>query len=472
MPKLKNPGNKILFIPFLVFVMLFIQKSGFSQISRSAFFLDELPSANVINPAFHPNYKAYINLPLISTLYMGFESPFSFNDLTGEWEGGDSLYIDRESVLNNLKDQNYFSFELYNELGRVGVNFGKHYLHASIAKIFSTKFSFDSDFAELIFYGNASPKFFGNRVEINGTGLNSTSYHEFALGYSFTINKILTIGTRLKYLNGAFNIWSERASFQLYTDSEPNYATTASLDILLHSSSTISSFDNMVDQVINYKWFDLSDNHGVGIDLGLQFHPNEKLNISASVTDIGRIYWQENVRNFESENPGVDFTFNGFDIKELINGGSVTDSINVLDTIVDHFQLVENDDPYISHLNPKIYLGSTWSFNKNNDLGILVRMDLAENKVQPSLTLNYLHRFGKVLSVYGNYSFLANSYNNLGFGFVAKVGPVQLYLLNDIAYSLAQPGDAKNYNFHFGINFLFGDLEKRANIDPELIEKE
>ncbi|OQX79126.1 MAG: hypothetical protein B6D61_04040, partial [Bacteroidetes bacterium 4484_249] len=284
-----------------------------AQVSRSIYFLEHLPESSILNPAFNPPHNFYINIPIASTFYLGFESPFTYDDLTEKWETGDSLYIDRETLLNTLDENNYFSFEFYNELGRGGFRIGRHFFHLSIAKVFSTKFSFEKDIARLLLYGNGSDELIGKQLNFNNTGLNMTLYHEFALGYSIKVGNKLTIGTRLKYLNGGFNIWTEKAQFKLFTDDQSNYPITASSDILIHSSSTISDFNNLIYQVEHYKWFDLSKNNGYAVDFGLEFEPSPKFKLSASIVDLGQIKWEENVKNFKSANPDLEYTFEGFD---------------------------------------------------------------------------------------------------------------------------------------------------------------
>ncbi|MCF8379115.1 MAG: DUF5723 family protein [Bacteroidales bacterium] len=451
--------HKYIWAVVLLLMVLCLPVKLSSQVSRSVYFLQHLPESNIVNPSFHPDKKFYINLPIISSFYIGFESPFSFKQLTEKWEEGDSLYIDREAVMGTLNEKNYFSFELYNELGRIGFGAGRHYFHASIAKVFSTKFSFEKELFALLLYGNADERFFGKRAQLDRSGLNMSSYHEFSLGYSYKINNKLAAGTRLKYLNGSFNIWTEKAEFMLFTDNQPNFAITASSDIILRTSSTISDFDNMIDQIEGYKWFDLSGNHGLSIDLGLKYNPQPNYELSASVVDIGKIKWQENVKNYVSANPGKEFTFTGFDINDFINEGQFTDSISFLDTLSSHFKLDKNYEAYTSHLNPKVYIGGLWRLNSSNELGVLLRTDIAERRIQPSFTINYTHRFGNWMALYGNYSIISRNFANIGFGLSLKMGPVQFYVLNDMAYAIIKPAEARNYNLHFGMNFIFGKLK-------------
>lgn len=438
-----------------ILLFLLVQAAN-AQISRSAFFLEEVPASNLLNPAFHPECNFYINIPRVSSFYLGFESPFTFEELTNKWEQGDSLYIDRERIMQVLEDKNYFSFELYNEFARGGVRLGRHFIHLNLAKVFSTKFTFDKDLASLLLYGNGHENNLGKVLTINDVGLNMSSYHEFAIAYSVLIGNKITAGTRLKYLNGAFNILTAKSEFELYTDDDPNFPITAASDIEIYTSSTISSFDNLIDQVTDYKWFDLSENHGYGFDLGVEYNVTPKVKISVSAIDFGWITWKENTKYFKSANPDEEYTFKGFDINDFVNNGSFADTVDVLDTIIDHFKLLTTEASYTSHLSPKIYLGGIWRFTQRNDAGWLVRTDITEEKMQFSFTVNYTHRFGRVLSLNANYSWVNNNFYNFGVGMVAKLGPVQLYALNDMVFGLINGQKARNYNFHIGLGLLFG----------------
>ncbi len=449
---------------FAMFLLLFANVLN-AQLSRSIYFHEQLSESSIQNPAFSPSSKFYVSLPIVSTLYVGFESPFSYDHLTEEWETGDSLYIDREAVLAQLDDVNYFSFEIYDKLAGLGFGAGKHFFTLRAATVFSTKFAFEKDLIKFVLYGNGSEEFLGKHTTLSKTGLNMTLYKEFSLGYSFQVNEKLSIGTNLKYLNGDFNIWTEKAEFKIFTDDQTNFPITASSDINIHTSSTISSFDNLIYQIGNYSKFDFTENHGYAVDFGVKYEPNEKFKLSASVIDLGKINWTENVKNFKSANPGAEYTFEGFDIVNLISGGAIEDSIQLVDTLVNHFKLDENGDSYNSHLNPKVYLGGLWNINEKNNLGLLVRTDFVEELTKISYTVNFTHRFGNVLSVSVNYSIINKTYANFGLGLISKLGPVQLYLLNDMAYSFAYPKSAQAYNFHFGLSFVFGTRNIKVKED-------
>jgi len=439
-----------------------------AQGSRSAWFVEDIPAAGLINPSYVPESRLYVSLPVKSTFSFGFDSPFSFDDLTAKWPEGDSLYIDREQLLSTLRNRNFFNFELYNELLLIGGNIKRHNVNLSIAKVFFARFAFDDDLIRLMLYGNGSPGLIGETVSVKNNMLNITSFHQFALGYSYAFSEKIRAGMRVNYLNGAFNIRMRKGVFDLYTGAGEGYPLTVASDIDLFTSSTISDFDNMIDQVERYRWFDLSSNHGYAVDLGVQYQPTEKWRVSASATGLGSIKWKENIKNYYSGQPGADFTFTGLDIAGLVVNGSVTDTFNILDTLQQHFALVRTDGFYRSPLNTKVYLGGSYRISEKDRIGLLLRTELMTGRIQPSVTIGYSKDVAKYVSLLATYSAIQRSYTNFGIGAVVRVGFFQAYMLADMVYPLFVPEKAKNYNIHAGISFHFG----RTVSDDESIEIE
>ncbi|MCT4603808.1 MAG: hypothetical protein N4A59_13035, partial [Marinifilum sp.] len=49
-----------------------------------------------------------------------------------------------------------------------------------------------------------------------------------------------------------------------------------------------------------------------------------------------------------------------------------------------------------------------------------------------------------------------NSYNNIGFGLTAKLGPLQFYTVTDNVMAAIKPNSMQTANIRFGFNLLFG----------------
>jgi hypothetical protein len=448
-------NSKSLILTLLI--LIFICENNIAQVSRSAYFFDHLPVANTMNPAFTPSGDLFISLPVISSIYIGINSPLKYTEITEKGIADDYLYIDRQSILDNLNDVNVLAFNLYSTLGQVGIRSNRNAFQISIAKIWSTNFFLEKDFVKFLLYGNASDEFLGKNLTLEKTGLNSTLYHEFAFGYSYDLNNKISLGAKIKYLNGAANIYSEKTKLDIMTHDDLSYAITASSDIAIHTSSSYGYLDKIGDQdMTQYLWLDFTKNHGYAFDLGVKYIPINNLKLSLSVIDLGKIMWKENVKSYVSKNPGKQYTFYGLDINDFIRNNTFTDTVPIFDSISEHFKIEEVNDPYTSYLTPKSYLGATFDLTAKDQFGLLIRTEYFKYLSRFSYTINYKRRFGKTLMALLNYSY-TNKRSNFGLGLAAKAGPVQIFALSDMFPSFFNAVDARSVYFQFGICLVFGD---------------
>jgi hypothetical protein len=438
-----------------------------AQVSKSAYFMDHLPIANSLNPAFTPPNTFYINIPIISSIYVSVGSPINYSQLTQKNIEDDKIYIDKLGIINSMDEVETLSFDFCTELGRVGFRKGKHSFNFNIAKTLSTDVSLERELVKFLLFGNGSEDFLDRNILLSKTGIKATLYHEFGLGYAYEVNDKLTVGIKLKYLNGAVNVWSEKANVNIETDAESNYDISASTDILVHTASSYGYLDELTfSDPMDYLWFDISNNHGFGGDLGARYKPLKDLSLSASVVDLGMIHWKENVESYKSKYPNKTYTFTGFDISNIVNGGSISDSIMIGDSLSEHFTIETVNDPYTSYLTPKAYFGVTYDVSKHDQFGFLIKGKFPENNFLTSYTINYRRTFGDILALYVNYTFQQRS-NHLGLGFSVRGGPVMIYLLNDMANAFYSPTKAKAYNVQFGISFVFGKPYRTKLPEPE-----
>lgn len=122
----------------------------------------------------------------------------------------------------------------------------------------------------LAFYGNK--RFEGQQLSDQGINGQIANVNEIGLGTAFSLND-LKVGVRLKYLFSSNGIFVDDISYSLLTDT-------------LGSSIDLSgSYDALIaDQVGTV-------GSGAGIDLGLVYEINEKLQLQASLLDFGFISW-------------------------------------------------------------------------------------------------------------------------------------------------------------------------------------
>jgi hypothetical protein len=443
----------------LVIILLIFASEMNAQISRTAYFFEHLPIANTMNPAFTPSGKWFLSLPVISSTYIGLNSPLNYNQITEKNVADDYLYIDRQTILDNMNDVNVLSLNFYSNILQVGIRAKRHSFQFGIATIWSTNLFLEKELVKFLSYGNASEEFIGRDLTFSKTGVNSTLYNEYAVGYSYDLkdlNNNITFGVKLKYLNGVANIYSENTKFEFYTADDLSYAITASSDIAVHTSSSFGNVDRLGDQnmIKNLKPF--SSNHGYALDLGVTYIPVEKLKLSLSAIDLGKINWKENVKSYVSKYPGAQYTFYGLDINDFIQNNTFIDTVPLLDSIAEHFKIEEVNEPYSSYLTPKSYLGATYDITPNDQFGLLIKTDYFKYLTRFGYTVNYKRRFGKTLTANINYSFLSNK-SNFGFGLALKAGPVHIFAISDMITSYFNTLNARSVYFQFGICLIFND---------------
>lgn len=460
--KTRKPIYKLL----LLLALIGSGTSGFSQVSTSVYFMDHLPAANSLNPSFNPQNNFYIDLPLISSLYFSTELPFTYSQFTQRNVDDDKLYIDKTGIINSMDEVGSLSFELSTVLLRSGIKYRQHFINFSVAKVFASDISLERDLLGFMLFGNGNEANLGKQLTFSKTGFKASFYNEFAMGWSTRFSDKFTAGIKLKYLNGVLNAWSEKAELNVFTDPENNYALSVSTDLLIHTSATKGYLEDLdFDNPTEYLMVKFSSNHGFAGDIGLSYRPVEKLQLSASVVDLGMISWKENVKSYQSKYPDKTFTFEGFDMSHLINGGAVSDSIAILDSLDEHFSIETIYENYTAYLTPKAYLGVAYNVSKNDQFGLLIKGKFPENNFLTSYTLNYRRTFGDVFAAFVNYTFKKN-FNHIGFGFSVRAGSVMLYAMNDMVDSLFEPTQAKGYNVQFGISLMFGK-PNRDKVPPK-----
>ena len=323
----------------------------------------------------------------------------------------------------------------------------------------SARLTYPKDLFSLMWKGNT--QFLDKEADFSGIGVNMTHYREFAFGMNREITNRLTVGLRAKVLFGMANLWTEKSDITLSTD--PNlYDLTARANIIINTSVPETIYNSFDSDSTNDGGFSFSDyiantsNKGFAFDIGGTFKINDKFTVAASVLDIGKISWKSGTRNYSSNN--VEFTFEGVDLNDFFgqDSGAPSGTKILIDSLAKTFQIKETKNNYSNWLPPIFYLTGIYNLTDKDKVGALIRGDIFNGGLHPSLTLSYNKRFLNMFSAVGTYSIMNRSYMNLGFGLSLQLSAFQIYLLNDNIYGLFFPTSAKNTNIHFGMNFVFG----------------
>lgn len=473
---------------FISTVIVLLSFSSLAQFNTN-YWMKNLPQSINYNPAKRTECKFYLDLPVLPNFSVNFfNSGFTFNDVfKAHPEIADTFVIDLDGIENALKNKNNINLETEFSLINLGFSINNDmFFTFGINYKVSENFQFPKSLLE-IRHGNyredETPLSFD-------FGQNLNVYREIALGYSYNVMPELTVGGRLKYLQGMVNINTKSMKIDWYTETHADsmYEWTFDSDFEINASVPIDwevqydengdfesfEFDSTYfDNFSNYSG-DLffPKNSGIAIDLGAEYRLMDRFTFSASLIDLGFISWKTNPAILTQN---AEFRFDGIDISEFINGlddvQNDQDDLgqqiqdDILDTLLHVFNPEIEELKYKSRLNSKIYLGANAALTDWLDFGFLYKGLFFKKNLYSSYTLSANTHFLKGWSYSLSYSLMDGLANNIGMGLSYKVGPFQVYMITDNisvpfwALNGSEIADkwirnTKRFGFAFGANII------------------
>lgn len=403
----------------LVLAMAF-SMGAFGQTEGTLYFMNSLPQVVEANPAIIPRYKTAIGLPGISS----FGGVYTNNGLAvgQSISKVDGVYsFNLSSFTQNMAQENYVNVGAFADVFRVGLRVNpKWYVMASATVKQYSSAMIPKGLATLLVDGTAATV---------GTYTNTApdaeliSYLQTAIGAAYQPNDRLTVGARLKYLNGLANVTTESSSAIVQVDN--NYAITLTGQALVKTSgiprdgSSYQASDN------------LGNNTGWGMDLGVTYKFMDKLVVSAAVNDVGFIKWKNDTRQYSMDPAKAHYTFSGFDVNQLLNDN--TGYLHQqLDSIKAKFDMTDTPTgSYTTSLPSKYYLAGKYEIIPRLSVGALFFGENFANRFATGMTASLNKDFGNWLSASLTYTVSSRSYNNIGLGMSFNLSPVQLYIIGD-----------------------------------------
>ncbi|HKR05125.1 MAG TPA: DUF5723 family protein [Bacteroidia bacterium] len=443
--------KKIIFL-FSVIVAAY---ATHAQQSMTLYNMQAIPQRNSLNPALQYDGTGMVGFPMLSSVYFNLSnSAFKITDFVRRSDD-DSLYLDGDNMIGKMKDEhNFISTSLQADIFSFGFKVKKSYFAFGVTEKINSQFDYPKEMMEFIWKGNAATL---GKESVLQFGFNFMHYREYSLTYSIVLSNKLSLGTKLKYLYGMENASSNNSRISLYTDPY-SFAITAKSNININTSGLEdNSFDNfsMSEYAFGRK------NTGYALDLGAGYKFSEKIFLSASVLDLGKIKWNSHVVNYKSNTENGEFTYYGIDLDQFVSGTSANDVWqNLADTLTTTFQVNPSHDSYQTKLPTQFYIGSNYMINQKNSFGILMHGEKFDKKMHGDYTLSYNKSVGKWLNVAGSWSVINQSAANFGLGLALKLGSEQIYFASDNVYGVFYPARSKNTNFRAGINFVFSKKAK------------
>jgi Family of unknown function (DUF5723) len=414
-----------------------------------------------INPALgSQDVKFAFGLP---SLQLDMNNTFKISDLLEK--SGSTTFADLNKFANNLSDKNHLSLAATAQLGHLGIRIKGIYFSVGAELFSNTEATFSNQALKVFLDGNrAYPN-----VVLNEGNFYHQSFMTTYLGASRTfLNDKLSIGIRAKRLSGIGHLETEKLNVSVQTDlnSNPIYALQIKTDMTAKAGGIFATVFNAVNDATKMTTLatDLPANAmtgtGLGFDLGVSYKINPKINVSASLINIGSLSWkQENGVGLASKGSGT-FNWSGFDYK--IGGDNPTlNTDSLVQSAKDAFLPIATQMSYLSRLPTMLYLGASYQLSDKQQISGVFRSQKVGLVTNTLLGVNYRYQLLKSLQVSGGISLPSNSNVTVGGGFVWSPGPVQLYLMTD---NISNIDNAKRINLQFGLNIV---LRTKKDTVPE-----
>jgi outer membrane protein OmpA-like peptidoglycan-associated protein len=450
-------------ISFAAVVAILVMVCSFSAKAQYDFTMQGMtlvPQRMYINPAFVPDSKWHIGLPILSSNHITLgHSGFAYSQLIKK-DGNDSLYVDLQSAIDKMGKKDYLSLNAKIDLLSFSFTFGpnaNNFMYVNATLRMGMRGTLPRDLINSIWKGNGA--YLGETIDLKKMNVDATVYTEWSLGYARKLlDKKLRVGIMLKYLNGITNVSTDNRGLSLYTDPN-NFNLTAKADVTLNSAGLLGDFTNIGGDGISYKTF-LTGNHGFAFNIGAHYLIDEHWEVAVSANDLGMIFWKENTNNMTIGDS--EFTFQGLDLAQFL---TQPDSANVFEEFVDTleaaFPFTETENDYNTSLSSQIYISGAYKFTDRDRLGLDFYGEIYKTHFEPAVALNYTRKFGTIFHLSGSYMYNNQSFANFGFGFGLTLGPVQWYLAMDNVLAPVIPQHSQNAHFHSGLNFVVNYKDKK-----------
>ncbi len=438
----------------------------------TSYFMEGSVSRLQWNPAFAPD-RGYFAIPFAGNIQL---------NTNGNLVLGDFLFPQNGELVTLLSSsisaqRALGGFEEVNDLGltsRIGIlNFGRYTKNRKNFWSIDLNLRVDADTQlpyELFEFAKLA-----NSTTFGGVQLGVESTIEAAFNYSFRITDKLYLGARIRGLIGLARV---RASIDNFSANFAEDRWTADVDgsvelFGLIPPTTRNEAGEEIYSINKFAEMDLSKKleslrmpagYGVGLDLGATYDLLPQLQFSASVTDLGAMFWKKSSAAFARlECDGLEYT--GVDIDQE---GNVTQPEFDFEKLADDLSSpkVTEVEGRTVRLNTAVNVGVDYSFLKRRiGVGLFYNVTFREYYTAHNLTASANFRPLKWLHLSGSYSLLNAKNSAMGLGLNFCTDAVNLFVGTDILFARKTPQfipyQQSQMYMNFGLSIVFGKRGER-----------
>ena len=307
-----------------LFVALLLAASLQAQTFQQAFFLDGYRLGYRYNPAIQ-NQDGFLSVGQYESQVRN-----NFGAASFLYPRGDEVVtafhssVSADEFLGSLNDDNYFNGSINLNLVSYGWRRDEacHTLEANARAFYSA--SFPKEIFTILKVGTGD-----SRYDLGGFSLGGNAMLELAYGYSRKLSDLISVGARAKFLVGIDALHYRVSRFNLALTEEYYKADIeADLELTSRWSKIRRNEEGYLDLTklsAKDRWR-LPSGAGLAVDLGVVVTPLEGLTLSASLLDLGGMFWYYG--NTGMSQGSVTFTgLENLSLEEIQNG-NIKDQFN------------------------------------------------------------------------------------------------------------------------------------------------
>ncbi|MGC9150325.1 MAG: DUF5723 family protein [Microbacter sp.] len=451
-----------------LWIVLVTMAARTSAQTNTLYFMENVPSRNMLNPAFIPSQSFYLELPVISGIsVLAGNNSFSLNNLLLSDNGktitafhpdaNPDPFLNHLQSTTNVTEQNRI-----NRFG-IGIKVKKNYFTFGINGQINSNVNVPKGLLSLLLKGTPDT-INTNFFDLHTLGTDESAYLETAFGYARQVSDKFSIGLKVKALFGQMHADASFNQFQLSVNRQiiqlygsGNAHITTPFDIAQNSDGTPN-----FSQTDKKGWGKIVG-FGMGFDMGMDYALTDQIHISGALTDIGFIHWYKSSWEAQMINT---ISFSGMNV--TLNQSNPTFSDQLGDSVKSAFTYTKNGNGYTTALAGKFRFGVDYSVpNEKFNFGILWQNAFGGAALYNDVTVSANFRPFYCFNASLSYSLLNGNFGTIGLGLNAIAGPVNFFVLTDYLPLYftkdGYPYKSKYVNVQLGIALTFGH-KKKADI--------
>ncbi len=448
-------------------LLVMIISSAKAQSNLIFYHSEGMLNNSTFNPAFSiaPKGITFSMLPLAGTslIFNNMDAMGMISQVIFEEQINDSL----KDIFTSLVRQNL----IYQHLETSLLDIGYHTRFGSFSFLIRERVNVMVDFQDDVSQFLVDEQFPSVRINQTQTfPAEALHFREYSFGYAHELIKDkLKMGFRAKLYYGKSSMYSDVSASLLEGSSGYYVHSYGPMKLSLPADIVIEN--GQVEEFRAYRGYTAANylfntgNVGTGFDFGFSYMPRPDIEVSASVTDLGKIKWKNglNTLSFEGE-----YQLSASSLIKTITEDGVeiltkeNDEVSLTDSITSIFDILPIEETgYTKAIPTNYYAGLKYRYSERLQFGIVDNYTVGDKLKYNNLLLSVNYALTKQFFLNTGYSKLAKSYFNLPVGFSYKWDGGSAYLGTDNLISLILPSVSNVSGISFGMNIYLYRLKPR-----------